>query len=151
MAVAIAPETAIRIRQVANDDHRRMLSDDLLKEVIWPLVQSLQSFINKNPEVVEHGFQVQFNMQTRHARDKRHLTTGQVAERHGVSQQQVRRWCEQGLIDAERTPGGTWRIPADYVTIPLKRRRKLRDVKSVAGAWKDRPDLVRAALEQRKD
>lgn len=38
-------------------------------------------------------------------------STGQVASQLGVSWSTVRLLCENGVIKAETTPGGQWRIP----------------------------------------
>lgn len=37
--------------------------------------------------------------------------TGQAAEALGISNHQMRRLCEAGLVDAEPGPGGHWKIP----------------------------------------
>lgn len=42
-------------------------------------------------------------------------STGQVANRLGVTLATVRLLCEFGLIAAEKTPGGQWRVPASEV------------------------------------
>lgn len=43
------------------------------------------------------------------------FTPAEVAKRVGCSRQTVVKWCEQGRLDATRTPGGHWRIPTDVV------------------------------------
>lgn len=82
------------------------------------------------------------------------LGTTEAAERLRVSQQQIRRWCEEGRIRAERTPGGTWRIPAEQFEgvgmLRLYAAGKRADIRGVAGAWKDHPELVQA-LRERED
>ncbi len=47
-------------------------------------------------------------------------STGQVARQLGVSPAQVRSLCENGVVAAETTPGGQWRVPA-YEVERLKR------------------------------
>ncbi len=42
-----------------------------------------------------------------------YFTTGQTARELGVSASQLRSLCESRAIQAESTPGGHWRIPAD--------------------------------------
>jgi excisionase family DNA binding protein len=42
-------------------------------------------------------------------------STGQVARQLGTTQATVRVLCENGLIAADTTPGGQWRIPASEV------------------------------------
>lgn len=150
VSVVIDPETAVQLRQIADEDQTRALSEDLLRKVVWPLMKAVQSLINQNPEAAERGLTVQVRVEAQRVHGE-FLTTAEVARRFRVSQQQVRRWCEQGLIQAERTPGGTWRIPADVAFLPISKARRPRDVRTVAGVWKDRPDLVRAALEQAED
>jgi excisionase family DNA binding protein len=38
---------------------------------------------------------------------------GEVAQRLRVSTNTVRRWCRDGWIKAEQTPGGEWRVLVD--------------------------------------
>lgn len=40
------------------------------------------------------------------------LTAAQVAARYGVTPQAVYKWIRAGRIEAEQTPGGSWRLPA---------------------------------------
>lgn len=40
------------------------------------------------------------------------LSVAQVAAHFGVTPQAVYKWCERGKIEFERTPGGSYRIPA---------------------------------------
>jgi excisionase family DNA binding protein len=42
-------------------------------------------------------------------------STGQVASQLGVTLATVRLLCENGVIEAETTPGGQWRVPASEV------------------------------------
>ena len=41
------------------------------------------------------------------------LTAPQVAARYGVTPQAVYKWIKAGRVQAEQTPGGSWRLPAD--------------------------------------
>jgi excisionase family DNA binding protein len=41
------------------------------------------------------------------------LTAQQVAARYGVTPQAVYKWIKAGRVQAEQTPGGSWRLPAD--------------------------------------
>lgn len=40
------------------------------------------------------------------------LTAAQVAARYGVTPQAVYKWIAAGRVNAEQTPGGSWRLPA---------------------------------------
>lgn len=42
-------------------------------------------------------------------------STGQVAQQLGVTLPTVRALCENGVIEAERTPGGQWRVRASEI------------------------------------
>ena len=44
-----------------------------------------------------------------------YLPTGKAARTLGVTADAIRRLCEAGAIQAETTPGGQWRIPAEEV------------------------------------
>lgn len=46
---------------------------------------------------------------------KSHYSPSQVAQALGVSESSVKRWCNQGLIETERTAGGHRRIPVSSV------------------------------------
>lgn len=48
-------------------------------------------------------------------RERGYLSVPQVAARYEVTRQAVYRWIEQGRIQAERTPGGSYRIPASQL------------------------------------
>lgn len=48
-------------------------------------------------------------------RDRSQLTTGQAAERLGVSPDTVARMVDAGELPSERTPRGHRRIPVDAV------------------------------------
>jgi hypothetical protein len=52
--------------------------------------------------------------------DRGFYSTGQVARQLGVTPAQVRLLCESGVVAAETTPGGQWRVPAHEV-VRLKR------------------------------
>jgi excisionase family DNA binding protein len=40
------------------------------------------------------------------------LTAAQVAARYGVTPQAVYKWIRSGRVQAEQTPGGSWRLPS---------------------------------------
>ena len=48
------------------------------------------------------------------------LTTAQVAEKMGVDDSTVRRWCAEGKLSHIRTLGGHIRIPESAITELLK-------------------------------
>lgn len=41
------------------------------------------------------------------------LSAPQVAARYGVTPQAVYKWIKAGRVQAEQTPGGSWRLPSD--------------------------------------
>lgn len=45
---------------------------------------------------------------------RRPLTTAIVAKREDVDARTVARWCDEGLVPAWKTPGGSWRIARNY-------------------------------------
>ncbi|WP_456276383.1 MerR family transcriptional regulator [Bacillus sp. AK128] len=52
-------------------------------------------------------------------------TSTEVAEILGVSDQTIRRWCDQGkYLGAYQTPGGHWRIPKKHFRVSLDEARK---------------------------
>ena len=53
-----------------------------------------------------------FQVEIRPVASQSYYKTAEVAAAFQVSDRMVRRWCEQGKIEATQTPGGTWRIPA---------------------------------------
>lgn len=46
------------------------------------------------------------------------LTAAQVAARYEVTPQAVYKWINAGRVEAERTPGGSWRLPAGQFARP---------------------------------
>lgn len=44
------------------------------------------------------------------------LTAAQVAAHYGVTPQAVYKWISAGRVEAEQTPGGSWRLPAEQFT-----------------------------------
>jgi excisionase family DNA binding protein len=56
------------------------------------------------------------------AKPHRRYTTHQVARMLGVSDQSVSNWVDDGLIAADRTPGGHRRIDADQLIAFLRRQ-----------------------------
>lgn len=142
-----------QLRRVAEEDQKEALSRELVDRVVRPLYRAISALANRDPERARRGLRITLEVRAEPVSGTL-LSTAEVAERFRVSQQQVRRWCEDGLIRAERTPGGTWRIPAEQFEgvgrlLPGGPRRRV-DVRDVAGAWKDHPELVRA-LRERED
>lgn len=61
------------------------------------------------------------------------MTVGDVAARFGVTTQAVYKWLKHERIEAERGPGGSWRIPAaqfDDDTRPTTSRRNLDELQA---------------------
>lgn len=50
-------------------------------------------------------------------------TTGQVAKRLGYDRRRIWELCVQGTIPAHRLPGGSWRIPREWVQQQLDQAR----------------------------
>jgi excisionase family DNA binding protein len=50
------------------------------------------------------------------AEDEAYLTVAQVAARYAVTPQAVYKWIQKGKIEAEETPGGSYRVPAAQFT-----------------------------------
>jgi excisionase family DNA binding protein len=68
------------------------------------------------------------------------MTVADVASHFGVTPQAVYKWCQAGKIDFERTPGGSYRIPAGQ--FDLERGRETR---------RAREELKRRLLERYGD
>jgi excisionase family DNA binding protein len=45
----------------------------------------------------------------------RYVTAGALARALNVARRSVERWCKSGKIQANRTPGGHWRIPREEI------------------------------------
>ncbi len=50
----------------------------------------------------------------------KYASVKEVSVRAAVSVATVRRWCEDGLVLARRTPGDTWRVFVDDDGWPLE-------------------------------
>lgn len=153
--VEIDQKMVAQFREKVIEDQEEALKGELLRKVVQPVLEEIQSLVSQNPEAAKRGFKVITYVQVGQAKDE-FLTTAEVARKFRVSQQQVRRWCATGKIIAEPTPGGTWRIPAAQfggtgAFVPFGERNKPKDIRTVAGAWKDRPDLIHALEEQRDE
>jgi MerR family transcriptional regulator, redox-sensitive transcriptional activator SoxR len=103
------------------------------------------------------------------------LTIGQVAARSGVAPSALRYYEEQGLVSAERTPGGARRYPRSVLrrlafvraaqnvglslteirealaTLPEGRPPTARDWARLSRGWRDRLDEQIAALERLRE
>ena len=139
------------IRRLVRDDQADAVRERI-RQLLEPMVESLLRLVSQNPKAAAEGLRVVLDLKAIPAGDKGSFTTAEVAERFRVSQQQVRRWCEQGRLDAERTPGGTWRIlpPRGVRPLPLPGQRR-KPVRAVAGKWKDRPDAMNRLREHLND
>jgi excisionase family DNA binding protein len=58
------------------------------------------------------------------------LTAPQVAVRYGVTPQAVYKWIRAGRVQAEQTPGGSWRLPADQFEHARTDARRLAALKT---------------------
>ena len=132
----------------------REMDEELVNEVARQMVQTIRQLASENPAEVENGIRVVLNWNT-WPKAGDYVGTAYIAERFGMSQQQVRRWCEEGRIIAEQTPGGTWRIPASQFkglgAIASKEKRKRKSIQSVAGAWKGHDELREEMLSGREE
>lgn len=54
--------------------------------------------------------------------DRNSITTRQAAQALGVSEASLKRWCDQGLLPAVRTPGGHRRLPLSGVVQFVRER-----------------------------
>lgn len=153
--VSLDREMVEELRRIAASDQREALKENLLQHVVEPMLEAITKLINENPDAARQGLRLELTIQAERLEGE-YLTTAEVARRFRVSQQQVRRWCESGRIQAERTPGGTWRIPAaqfqgKLTFVPFERKRKPKDWAGLAGAWKDYPELGRQIREDREE
>lgn len=121
-------------------------NQELLKNIVSPMFAEIRRMIHADPEAAKNGITIAIEVKgEKHAAQEDLLTTAEVAELYRMSQQQVRRWCEAGQIQAYRGPGGSWRIPSFQfrkvgILAPFKKER--RPIEDVAGVWKNREDLV---------
>lgn len=58
------------------------------------------------------------------------VTASQVAARYGVTPQAVYKWIAAGRVDADQTPGGSWRLPAAQFSRRERRPRAAARLKS---------------------
>lgn len=142
-----------KLLKILRDNPERELDEEQLRQIVRPMLDVIKRLVRENPEAAARGIRVTIGVKAA-PYDAEYVGTSEVAKFFGVSQQQVRRWCEQGRIQGERTPGGTWRIPMSQFDgvgfIPPKAKRKRQDIRSVAGAWKGHEDL-RRELEEGRD
>ena len=128
--------------------------EDLVREVARQMVQTIRQLVSENPSEVENGIRVVLDFKTLPNADD-YVGTADIAGRFGMSQQQVRRWCEERRIIAEQTPGGTWRIPASQFkglgTMASNAKRKRKSIQSVAGAWEGHEKLREELLAGREE
>lgn len=143
------------LRRIAPSGQREALKEKLLQHVVDTMLDAITKVVNEAPGGAGQGLRLELTIRAeRH--DEEYLTTAEVARRFRVSQQQVRRWCESGRIQADRTPGGTWRIPAVQFQgkptfVAFERKRKPKDWAGLAGVWKDCPELGRQIREDCED
>ncbi|MBK6463401.1 MAG: helix-turn-helix domain-containing protein [Myxococcales bacterium] len=80
---------------------------------------------------------------------KEELSPREVAKALGVSESAVKRWCDDGLLPFERTPGGHRRVPSHAVLrFAREHGRGIRDgsVLAAAAAPPKPAGAARAAL-----
>ena len=141
------------VKRIQNLPDREM-DEDLVHEVARQMVQTIRQLVSENPSEVENGIRVVLDFNTSPIAGD-YVGTTDIAERFGMSQQQVRRWCEEGRIIAEQTPGGTWRIPTSQFkglgAMASQAKRKRKSFQSVAGAWKGHDELREELLAGREE
>lgn len=79
--------------------------------------------------------------------EEQHLTVAQVASRYGVTPQAVYKWIHAGKIEAEETPGGSYRVSAAQFRASraeLERRAALR--RKLASRWGEEEPLTEAEV-----
>lgn len=145
-----------RLQPIAEADQREAFIQEITEKITFPLLRAIQAVINENPDAATEGMRVLVELKAHRSVPQDYATTSEIAERFRVSQQQVRRWCESGKIVAERTPGGTWRIPTAQfkgvgAMLPLPSKKKQRPIDEVAGAWEGRHDLAESFRSVRDD
>jgi len=138
--LVLSEEEVDKIRLLVQQDQRESARDQIKEELLDPMIDALLRIVQQNPDAARKGVKIEIMLQADRVDDRPTLTTAEVATRHRVSQQQVRRWCEQGLLPAVRTPGGTWRILQTQVLPLVPTHRKPKAVAKVAGRWVGRRD-----------
>jgi excisionase family DNA binding protein len=68
--------------------------------------------VDRRVRAVEMAAEWREHVLGRQVTDERLLSVGDVAARFGVTTQAVYKWLKNGRIEATRSPGGSWRIPA---------------------------------------
>lgn len=130
--------------ETLREDPGQELTTELLSRVVRPMLEMLRQMARENAGDPEKSLKVTIELKSQSSSGE-YLSTNDVASKLRMSQQQVRRYCEEGKIKAEKTLGGTWRILASqfegvaYLTPKIKHKR--RDISSVAGAWEGREDI----------
>lgn len=121
-------------------------NQELLKNIVSPMFAEIRRMMHADPEAAKNGITITIDVRgEKRTMKEEFLTTAEVADLYRMSQQQVRRWCEAGQIQAYRGPGGSWRIPSFQfrkVGILTAFKKERRPIEDVAGVWKDRDDLV---------
>lgn len=88
---------------------------------------------DRRVHAVEMASQWREHILGRQVSEPKLLTVGDVAARFGVTPQAVYKWLKNERIEAERGPGGSWRIPAaqfDDDTRPATSRWSLDDLQA---------------------
>ena len=71
-----------------------------------------------------------------------HLTTKQAARALGVSEASVKRWCDKGILDSARTPGGHRRLSFSSLVEYLRRSEQQLADPEILGLPRSRQELT---------
>lgn len=153
--VNLSQAELIQLRRIADSDQEEALLLEFAHRIVKPLLLQIRALMNENPEAAKQGVQIALVAKTADLPDDIFMTTAEVGELFRVSQQQVRRWCEEGRVSAERTPGGSWRIPrSQFDGVGFLNRTKQAGkagIREVAGGWNGRKELMDALRFGRED
>lgn len=91
-----------------------ILTEHFTKDKLYDkFLDEFTSFLDTLPVEKEQNWQTCLAALFEDLAKEKPLSTAEVAEKFHVSQQAVIKWCEKGKIKCMKTPGGTWKIPAD--------------------------------------
>jgi excisionase family DNA binding protein len=85
-----------------------------------------------------------------------YLTSGEVAERFGVSIRSVQLWVNSGMVPSARTPGGHRRIHTAHAALLLARLKtgqphpNAAEFEAAELAWTANPDTLPSSAQQQR-